>query len=60
MGFWTATMAQVELREDYYEILEVSQSATFDDIEKSYRRLALLLHLTRIRISLMQQLRFSF
>lgn len=31
-------------KRDYYEILEVSQSASGDEIKKSYRRLALQLH----------------
>ncbi len=39
-----AIMTPVEIKDDYYEVLEVSQSATFDDIKKSYRRLALILH----------------
>ena len=29
---------------DYYELLEVSRSATGDDIKKSYRRLAMKYH----------------
>jgi curved DNA-binding protein CbpA len=37
-------MAPVEINDDYYAILEVSQTATADEINKSYRRLALLLH----------------
>ncbi|KAL8766572.1 MAG: hypothetical protein Q9194_006235 [Teloschistes cf. exilis] len=37
-------MAPVEITEDYYAILEVSQAASSDTIRKSYRRLAVLLH----------------
>lgn len=37
-------MAPVEITEDYYAILEVSQTASSDTIRKSYRRLAVLLH----------------
>lgn len=37
-------MAPVEITDDYYAILEVPQTATFDIIKKSYRRLAVSLH----------------
>ncbi|KAI4193083.1 MAG: hypothetical protein LQ350_008478 [Teloschistes chrysophthalmus] len=37
-------MAPAEITEDYYAVLEVSQTACPDTIRKSYRRLAVLLH----------------
>jgi preprotein translocase subunit Sec63 len=37
-------MAPVEITDDYYAILEVSQIANAIDIKKSYHRLAILLH----------------
>jgi molecular chaperone DnaJ len=37
-------MPLVELKKDYYAVLEISQSATAEDIRKSYRRLALRFH----------------
>lgn len=37
-------MAPPSITEDYYFVLEVSQTATLDQITKSYRRLALKVH----------------
>lgn len=37
-------MAPPSITEDYYFVLEVSQTATLDQITKSYRRLALKIH----------------
>ncbi|MCJ1372049.1 hypothetical protein MMC20_003270 [Loxospora ochrophaea] len=37
-------MAPVELTDDYYAILEVSQTATPEEVRKSYQRLAKALH----------------
>ena len=37
-------MAPGEITDDYYALLEVPQTATFEIIKKSYRRLALALH----------------
>src|SRR6266511_1259329 len=37
-------MARSSTKRDYYEVLVVARSATDDDIKKSYRKLALLLH----------------
>lgn len=37
-------MAEREITEDYYEILQVQSKATDDEIKASYRRLALLRH----------------
>ena len=37
-------MAPVEVKDDYYAVLEVSNTATFDVITKSYRRLAKIRH----------------
>jgi curved DNA-binding protein CbpA len=33
-------MAPVEIEDDYYEVLEISDNATLDVVTKSYRRLA--------------------
>jgi len=37
-------MAPVEITDDYYAILEVSQTANDIEMKKSYHRLAILLH----------------
>ena len=37
-------MAPCEITDDYYEILEVSQTASVEIVKKSYRRLAVALH----------------
>jgi len=37
-------MAPVEITDDYYAILEISHTADCEDIKKSFRRLARLLH----------------
>lgn len=40
----TAVMTPAAITEDYYMVLEVTQSATTDEIIISYKRLALQLH----------------
>ncbi len=37
-------MAQLPITDDYYTVLKVGQSATHENIIKSYKRLALKLH----------------
>ena len=37
-------MAPCEVTDDYYDILEISQTATLEIIRKSYRRLAIARH----------------
>ena len=37
-------MAPVEITEDYYAILEVSNTATIEVIKRSYKQLAITLH----------------
>lgn len=37
-------MAPPSITEDYYKILELGQTATLEDVHRSYKRLALKLH----------------
>jgi curved DNA-binding protein CbpA len=37
-------MAPVEIEDDYYEVLEISDTAALDVVTKSYRRLAKIYH----------------
>lgn len=37
-------MVRPQVTEDYYAVLEIEQSATLDEIKKSYKRLAFKIH----------------